>query len=56
MRAAITPIRVWFTTNSIANYSYLVRKVAFPIHILPAVPLCAALFVHAVLFVDRIGN
>jgi ABC-type polysaccharide/polyol phosphate export permease len=27
-----------------------VRKVAFPIHILPAVPLCAAVLVHGVLF------
>lgn len=43
------------TTNSIANYSYLVRKVAFPIHILPTVPLCAALLVHAVLFALLLG-
>jgi teichoic acid transport system permease protein len=37
-------------TNSITNYSYLVRKIAFPIHILPAVSVCASLFVHGVLF------
>ena len=43
------------TANSITNYSYLVRKVAFPIHILPSVPLCSALFVHAVLFVLLLG-
>lgn len=38
-------------THSITNYTYLVRKVAFPVHILPAVPLCASLFVHVALFV-----
>jgi ABC-type polysaccharide/polyol phosphate export permease len=37
-------------TNSITSYAYLVRKVAFPVHILPAVPICAALFVHAAIF------
>ncbi|MDB5927718.1 MAG: rfbA5 [Betaproteobacteria bacterium] len=37
-------------TNSITNYSYMVRKVAFPVHILPAVPICASLFVHAAVF------
>jgi ABC-type polysaccharide/polyol phosphate export permease len=42
-------------TNSIANYSYLVRKVAFPVHILPAVTVCAAVMVHAVLFLVLLG-
>jgi teichoic acid transport system permease protein len=37
-------------TNSITNYSYLVRKLAFPIHILPVVPICASVLVHIVLF------
>jgi teichoic acid transport system permease protein len=37
-------------TNSVTSYAYLVRKVAFPVHILPAVPVCAALFVHAAIF------
>lgn len=37
-------------TNSIASYSYLVRKVAFPIHILPVVMVCTSVFVHMVLF------
>lgn len=38
-------------TNSITNYSYMVRKVSFPIHILPAVSLCASVLVHVVLFI-----
>ena len=37
-------------TGSISHYSYLVRKVAFPIHILPAVTICASVIVHVVLF------
>lgn len=38
-------------TNSITNYTYLVRKVAFPIHILPVVPICATLVVHFAVFI-----
>lgn len=37
-------------TGSITNYAYLVRKVAFPVHILPVVPICASLMVHFAIF------